>query len=149
MKEKISLSGVYKIFGDQPRGRALDLAKAGVPKDEVQARTGHVVGLTDVVLAGQARGQQRQVCRICECGGRRAEAMQDDLEDPGVSVFVPVKPLVGEFTCSICFFAVTDAVMLRGCGHNFWCGSSPLCGRPGRRPHARPPQLPLHRRVAH
>ncbi len=48
MQNKIRLEGVYKIFGDQPRGRALDLAKAGVPKDEVQARTSHVVGLTDV-----------------------------------------------------------------------------------------------------
>jgi glycine betaine/proline transport system ATP-binding protein len=48
LQEKIRLSGVYKIFGDQPRGRALDLARAGVPKNEVQARTGHVVGLTDV-----------------------------------------------------------------------------------------------------
>jgi len=48
LQNKIRLEGVYKIFGDQPRGRALDLAKAGVPKDEVQARTSHVVGLTDV-----------------------------------------------------------------------------------------------------
>jgi glycine betaine/proline transport system ATP-binding protein len=46
--EKIVLNGVYKIFGDQPRGRALELSKAGVPKDEVQMRTNHVVGLTDV-----------------------------------------------------------------------------------------------------
>jgi len=46
--EKIRLSHVYKIFGDQPRGRALELAKAGIGKDEVQARTKHVVGLTDV-----------------------------------------------------------------------------------------------------
>ena len=48
MGEKIRLSHVYKIFGDQPRGRALELAKAGIGKDEVQARTKHVVGLTDV-----------------------------------------------------------------------------------------------------
>jgi glycine betaine/proline transport system ATP-binding protein len=46
--EKIRLNNVYKIFGDQPRGRALELAKAGVNKDDVQARTNHVVGLTDV-----------------------------------------------------------------------------------------------------
>jgi len=46
--EIIQLKHVYKIFGDQPRGRALELAKAGVPKDDVQARTNHVVGLTDV-----------------------------------------------------------------------------------------------------
>ena len=47
-EEIIELNHVYKIFGDQPRGRALELAKAGVNKNEVQARTDHVVGLTDV-----------------------------------------------------------------------------------------------------
>jgi len=47
-QEMIQLKHVYKIFGDQPRGRALELAKAGVSKDEIQARTNHVVGLTDV-----------------------------------------------------------------------------------------------------
>ena len=47
---KIELRHVYKIFGDQPRGRALELAKAGVPKDEVQALTQHVVGLSDVTF---------------------------------------------------------------------------------------------------
>jgi glycine betaine/proline transport system ATP-binding protein len=46
--EKIRLEGVYKIFGDQPKGRALELAQSGVPKDDVQLRTNHVVGLTDV-----------------------------------------------------------------------------------------------------
>ena len=50
-EEIIRLNHVYKIFGDQPRGRALELAKAGVSKDEVQARTNHVVGLTDVNFA--------------------------------------------------------------------------------------------------
>ncbi len=44
----IELNEVYKIFGDQPRGRALDLAKSGVNKDDILARTNHVVGLTDV-----------------------------------------------------------------------------------------------------
>lgn len=48
MTGSIRLEGVYKIFGDQPRGRALELARAGVPKDEVQALTDHVVGLADV-----------------------------------------------------------------------------------------------------
>jgi glycine betaine/proline transport system ATP-binding protein len=48
LTEKIRLNNVYKIFGDQPRGRALELAKAGVNKDDVQIRTNHVVGLTDV-----------------------------------------------------------------------------------------------------
>ncbi len=47
-EEIIRLNNVYKIFGPQPRGRAFDLAKAGVTKNEVQAQTGHVVGLHDV-----------------------------------------------------------------------------------------------------
>lgn len=44
----IRLEGVYKIFGEQPRGRALELARAGATKGEVQALTDHVVGLADV-----------------------------------------------------------------------------------------------------
>ena len=44
----ISLESVYKIFGPDPRGRAFDLVKDGVPKDEVQRMTGHVVGLDDI-----------------------------------------------------------------------------------------------------
>ena len=47
-EEIISLNHVYKIFGPQPRGRAFDLVRAGVPKNDVQAQTGHVVGLDDV-----------------------------------------------------------------------------------------------------
>ncbi len=44
----IELKDVYKIFGPQPRGRAFDLCKAGLSKDEVQRQSGHVVGLKDV-----------------------------------------------------------------------------------------------------
>ena len=44
----VSLEGVYKIFGPDPRGRAYDLARAGVSKDEVQRLSGHVVGMTDI-----------------------------------------------------------------------------------------------------
>jgi len=47
-EEIIRLENVYKIFGPQPRGRALDLVKAGLGKDEVLRRSGHVVGLNDV-----------------------------------------------------------------------------------------------------
>ena len=47
-EEIVVLDGVYKIFGPQPRGRALDLARSGMGKDEVQAETDHVVGLHDV-----------------------------------------------------------------------------------------------------
>ena len=47
-EEIIVLNEVYKIFGPQPRGRALDLARSGMGKDEVQAETDHVVGLHDV-----------------------------------------------------------------------------------------------------
>jgi len=44
----IQLSHVYKVFGDQPRGRALTLLKSGVTKDQVLEETEHVVGLDDV-----------------------------------------------------------------------------------------------------
>ena len=46
--EIIRLNEVYKIFGPQPRGRAFELARSGVPKNDVQRLSGHVVGLTDV-----------------------------------------------------------------------------------------------------
>ena len=46
--EIIRLENVYKIFGPPPRGRAFDLAQAGVHKNEVQRQSGHVVGLSDV-----------------------------------------------------------------------------------------------------
>ncbi|MEM9655165.1 MAG: betaine/proline/choline family ABC transporter ATP-binding protein [Actinomycetota bacterium] len=48
MDDIIRLESVYKIFGPQPRGRALKLAKDGLTKNEVQAATDHVVGMTDV-----------------------------------------------------------------------------------------------------
>jgi glycine betaine/proline transport system ATP-binding protein len=44
----ISLKNVYKIFGPDPRGRALDLSSAGVHKDEVQRLSSHVVGMSDI-----------------------------------------------------------------------------------------------------
>ena len=54
--ELIRLEGVYKIFGPQPHGRAFDLARAGVSKDEVLRQSGHVIGIRDVnfsVSAGE------------------------------------------------------------------------------------------------
>lgn len=47
-EEIIRLEGVYKIFGPQPRGRAFELAKSGLDKNEVQRRSGHVMGLNNV-----------------------------------------------------------------------------------------------------
>ena len=44
----IELRNVYKIFGPLPRGRAFDLAQAGISKNEIQRLTGHVVGLDNV-----------------------------------------------------------------------------------------------------
>jgi len=44
----VSLEHVYKIFGPDPGGRAYDLSRAGVDKDEVQRLSGHVVGMKDV-----------------------------------------------------------------------------------------------------
>ncbi|MDH3498719.1 MAG: glycine betaine/L-proline ABC transporter ATP-binding protein [Acidimicrobiia bacterium] len=46
--EIIRLEHVYKIFGPQPGGRAFDLTKSGLSKDDVQRQSGHVVGLNDV-----------------------------------------------------------------------------------------------------
>ena len=54
--ELIRLEGVYKIFGPQPHGRAFDLARAGVGKDEVLRQSGHVIGIRDInfsVSAGE------------------------------------------------------------------------------------------------
>ena len=51
----IAMRGVTKIFGDNPDG-ALALLQAGRSKTEVQAETGHVVGLDNVSL-DIARGQ--------------------------------------------------------------------------------------------
>ena len=56
----ISLENVFKIFGPNPRGRAFDLAKSGVHKDEVQKQSGHVVGLTD---------KWKSNCRRYRCAG--------------------------------------------------------------------------------
>ncbi len=44
----VRLENVYKIFGPQPHGRAFDLTRSGVGKDEVLRQSGHVVGLNDV-----------------------------------------------------------------------------------------------------
>jgi glycine betaine/proline transport system ATP-binding protein len=54
--EIIRLDSVYKIFGPQPRGRALTLAKSGMKKNDVQAATDHVVGMSDVSF-GVKRGE--------------------------------------------------------------------------------------------
>lgn len=45
--EKIILKNVSKIFGDNPR-KALDMLKQGKGKDEIQAKTGAVVGVNNV-----------------------------------------------------------------------------------------------------
>jgi glycine betaine/proline transport system ATP-binding protein len=45
----ITMRGVTKIFGPEPQA-ALDLLRAGKSKADVQAETGHVVGLDDVSL---------------------------------------------------------------------------------------------------
>ena len=47
-EEIIRLEEVFKIFGPQPRGRAFDLARSGMHKNDVQQQSGHVVGLCNV-----------------------------------------------------------------------------------------------------
>ncbi|MCY4458039.1 MAG: ATP-binding cassette domain-containing protein, partial [Acidimicrobiaceae bacterium] len=44
----VILNEVYKIFGPQPRGRAFDLVRSGMGKNQVQAATDHVIGLNNV-----------------------------------------------------------------------------------------------------
>ena len=44
----VILDEVYKIFGPQPRGRAFDLVRSGLSKNQVQAATDHVIGLNNV-----------------------------------------------------------------------------------------------------
>jgi glycine betaine/proline transport system ATP-binding protein len=51
----IQIRGVTKIFGDNPEG-AMKLLREGKSKTEVQAATGHVIGLDDVSL-DVAKGQ--------------------------------------------------------------------------------------------
>ena len=46
--ELIRLESIYKIFGPQPRGRAFELTRSGLSKDEVLRHSGHVVGLNNV-----------------------------------------------------------------------------------------------------
>lgn len=48
-KPLISISGLYKIFGDNPQS-VLPMVKAGATKDEVLEKTGHTVGLKDINL---------------------------------------------------------------------------------------------------
>ena len=42
---KVELGNVTKIFGDDPRGEALELLWAGCSKQAIRERTGHVVGV--------------------------------------------------------------------------------------------------------
>lgn len=49
MTDRITIEGVYKIFGKSPQ-LALSLIKAGEAKETVLAKTGQVVGLSDVSL---------------------------------------------------------------------------------------------------
>jgi len=46
---KIQIRNLYKIFGSDPES-ALDQIKAGMGKDELLAKTGHVLGLKDISI---------------------------------------------------------------------------------------------------
>jgi glycine betaine/proline transport system ATP-binding protein len=50
MNEKISVRGLYKVFGTNPE-RALDMLRSGLSKDEIFARTGQSVGVLDASFA--------------------------------------------------------------------------------------------------
>lgn len=51
MSEKIRLENVVKIYGNAPRKQPLKMLQAGVSKDEIFEKTGHVVGLNDVTFS--------------------------------------------------------------------------------------------------
>jgi glycine betaine/proline transport system ATP-binding protein len=52
-RAKIEIRGLTKVFGARPE-RALTLLREGLPKDEIFARTGQVVGISDVSFDVQA-----------------------------------------------------------------------------------------------
>ena len=78
--EIIALDGVFKIFGPQPRGRAFELANSGMSKDEVQAETGHVVGLHNVCFS-VTRGEMFVVMGLSGSGKSTALRTVNKLHD--------------------------------------------------------------------
>ena len=76
----IEFKDVYKIFGPQPRGRAFELARSGIPKNEVQRLTGHVVGITDVNFTVE-RGEIFVVMGLSGSGKSTAIRMVNKLHD--------------------------------------------------------------------
>ena len=76
----VEFKDVYKIFGPQPRGRALELARSGIPKKEVQRLTGHVVGMTDVNFSVN-RGEIFVVMGLSGSGKSTAIRMVNKLYD--------------------------------------------------------------------
>ena len=76
----IEFKDVYKIFGPQPRGRPFEMARAGIPKNEVQRLTGHVVGITDVNFAVE-RGEIFVVMGLSGSGKSTAIRMVNKLHD--------------------------------------------------------------------
>ena len=76
----IEFKEVYKIFGPQPRGRPFEMARAGIPKNEVQRLTGHVVGITDVNFSVD-RGEIFVVMGLSGSGKSTAIRMVNKLHD--------------------------------------------------------------------
>ncbi len=50
METKIKVENLIKIFGHNPRGRPLEMLRKGMSKDEIQQKTGHVVGVNNVTF---------------------------------------------------------------------------------------------------
>ncbi len=76
----IRLENVYKIFGPQPRGRALTLAKSGMKKNDVQAATDHVVGMSDVSFSVK-RGETFVIMGLSGSGKSTAIRTVNKLHD--------------------------------------------------------------------
>ena len=79
-EEIVRFDGVYKIFGPQPRGRALDLVRSGYSKDEVLRRSGHVVGMNDVTFSVK-RGELFVVMGLSGSGKSTAIRAVNKLHD--------------------------------------------------------------------
>ncbi|MEZ5534849.1 MAG: glycine betaine/L-proline ABC transporter ATP-binding protein ProV [Thiolinea sp.] len=50
MKEKIALKNLYKVFGDNPE-KVMKLIEQGMPKEEVFAKTGNVLGVSNATFS--------------------------------------------------------------------------------------------------
>jgi len=78
--EIVRFDSVYKIFGPRPRGRAYELAKLGIGKNEVQRLSGHVMGLDNVNFSVK-RGELFVIMGLSGSGKSTAIRMVNKLHE--------------------------------------------------------------------